>query len=161
MVQATRDLTKEAKSVSRYLKIAPRKMRLVINAIRFQPVHQAFGTLIGLKKKAARLVEQGLKSAVANAKVKNLEENRLIVAEVRADGGPMMKRFMSRSMGRADQILKRSTHLTIIVRELQRQLASPAPAETPEKGKKAKIQKPKKAGFAGQGKKTRKAAAKA
>ena len=161
MVQAARDLTKEAKSVSRYLKIAPRKMRLVINAIRFQPVYKAFGGLLGLKKKAARLVEQGLKSAVANAKVKNLEENRLIVSEGRADGGPMMKRFMSRSMGRADQILKRSTHLTIIVRELQRQLASQTPAEAPEKEKKAKIQKPKKTGFAGKGTKTRKAAAKA
>lgn len=158
MVEASRDLSKEARAVVKYLKISPRKVRLVINTIRHRPVSEAFSTLTTLKKKAARLVEKGLHSAVANAKVKNLEEPRLVVSEVRADGGPVMKRFMSRSMGRADQILKRSTHLTIVLRESGKKLiAPPASGEAP--WKKAKKEKPKKAlAAAGRGK-TRESAA--
>ncbi len=117
MVEAVRDLSKEARAVEKYLRIAPRKMRLVIDTIRRKPVSQAFNILTVLNKKAARLVEKGLKSAVANAKGKGLTESNLVVSEIRADGGPVMKRFLSRAMGRADQILKRMTHLTVVVRE--------------------------------------------
>jgi len=108
---------RSAKAVAKYLRIAPRKVRLVINAIRRQPVAKAFPRLMTLKKKAARLAEKVLKSAVANARVLGLEESRLFVSDVRADGGPVMKRFMERSMGRADRIVKRTTHLTLIVKE--------------------------------------------
>lgn len=106
-----------AKSVAKYLRIAPRKVRPIINAVRYRPVLQAFGLLASLKNKAARMTEKVLKSAVANAKVLGLDEQRLIISEVRADGGPSFKRFMSRSMGRADRILKRTTHLTMFVSE--------------------------------------------
>ncbi|MFH0984702.1 MAG: uL22 family ribosomal protein [Candidatus Omnitrophota bacterium] len=58
-----------------------------------------------------------MKSAIANAKNLGLNENRLYVSNVRADGGPVFKRFLTRSMGRADKILKRTTHLTVEVRE--------------------------------------------
>lgn len=124
MVEATLDSSKEARAVVKYLRISPRKMRIVINTIRRKPVNQAFTILMGLKKKAARLVEKGLKSAAANAKGKGFEESRLVVSEIKADGGPTMKRFMSRSMGRADQILKRSTHLTVVLREGKKVLGS-------------------------------------
>ena len=120
MAKATLDPSKEARAVVKYLRISPRKARLAVDAIRRKPVNQAVTILMGLKKKAARLVEKGLKSAVANAKGKGLEESRLVVSEIKADGGPTMKRFMSRSMGRADQILKRSTHLTVVLREGQK-----------------------------------------
>ena len=96
MVEMNPDLSKQARAVVKYLKISPRKVRLVINAVRWKPVSVAFSVLTGLKKKAARMVEQGLRSAVANAKVKKLDEGRLVVSEIRADGGPTMKRFMSR-----------------------------------------------------------------
>lgn len=119
----------EARAIIRYLKISPRKVRLVINVIRHKPVGQAFPMLMALNKKAARFVEKGLKSAVANAKGKGLEESRLVVSEAKADGGPVMKRYMSRSMGRADEILKRSTHLTIAVREGIRTVALPKATE--------------------------------
>lgn len=109
----------------RYLRIAPRKVRPVINTIRHRPVARALSTLTSLNKKAARLVEKGLKSALANAKGKGLQEGRLVVSEIKADGGPVMKRFMSRSMGRADQILKRTTHLTIVLRESERAFGPP------------------------------------
>lgn len=58
-----------------------------------------------------------LKSAHANAKVKKMDEARLYVREIKADGGPSLKRYMPRSMGRADQILKRMTHLTVVLDE--------------------------------------------
>ncbi|MBI3316841.1 MAG: 50S ribosomal protein L22 [Candidatus Omnitrophica bacterium] len=101
----------------KFLKISPRKMRLVIDTIRHEPIVKAFPILMTVKKKAARMTEKLLKSAVANAKVLGMNENRLYVSEVRADGGTVMKRFMSRSMGRADRIIKRTTHLSITLKE--------------------------------------------
>lgn len=145
MASKISDPTKEARAVVRYLRVSPRKVRIVINTIRRKPIASALSTLLALKKKAARIVEKGLKSAVANAKVKGLEENRLLVSEIKADGGPVMKRFMSRSMGRADQILKRTTHLTITLREGERAFGSPStsaegrskePAKKEKKGRK-------------------------
>lgn len=143
---------KEAKAIVRYLRISPRKVRLVTDTIRRKPVSQAFAALTSLNKKAARLVEKGLKSAVANAKAKGLEESQLVVAEIKADGGPMMKRFMARAMGRADEILKRSTHLTILLREEERAFGPPPRApETPAKEAKP-IEESKKEGKAKQAK---------
>ncbi len=108
---------KVAKTTVKYLRISPRKVRLVIDTIRFQPAGQAFEILAVLKQKAARMAEKALKTAVANAKVLGLDEERLFVSRVFADGGPTMKRFMARSMGRADRIIKRTTHLTLEVAE--------------------------------------------
>ena len=105
------------RAVTKHLRIAPRKMRLVIDTIRKQPAQEAVGILMLLKKKGAKLAIKTLKSAIANAKNLGLNENRLYVSNVRADGGPVFKRFMTRSMGRADKILKRTTHLTVEVRE--------------------------------------------
>ena len=105
------------RALTKHLRIAPRKMRLVIDTIRRQPAQEAVGILILLKKKGAKLAVKTLKSAIANAKNLGLNENRLYVSNVRADGGPVFKRFLTRSMGRADKILKRTTHLTIEVRE--------------------------------------------
>ena len=133
---------KEARAVVKYLRISPRKVRLVTQTIIRKPVTNARSILMALNKKAARLVEKALKSAVANAKGKSMEESRLFVLQAKADEGPLMKRFMSRSMGRADRILKRTTHLTLILREAGKTFASPA---GPEAGKaKAKQAKPKK-----------------
>jgi len=137
MAEKVLEPKKEARSVVRFIRISPRKVRPVINTIRRKPVASAFSALISLKKKAARIVEKGLKSAVGNAKVKGLEENRLVVSEIKADGGPVMKRFMARAMGRADQILKRTTHLTIILREGEKAFGPP-PSSSEGKIKKKK-----------------------
>ena len=145
MAEATLDSSKEARAIVKYLRISPRKVRIVIGAVRRKPVNQAFTALMGLHKKAARLVEKGLKSAVANAKGKGLEESRLVVSEIKADGGPTMKRFMARAMGRADQILKRSTHLTVVLRE-ETKASGPAPgisAKQEEEKPEKKSRKPK------------------
>ena len=151
----------EARAVVRYLRISPRKMRLVINAIRRKPAVSAVSILTTLNKKAARLVEKGLKSALANAKVKGLEESRLVVSEIKADGGPVLKRFMARAMGRADEILKRTTHLTIVLREGEKPFGPPptaAQGQAKAKEEKTKVEKFKKQKVAKQGK-TRKALA--
>lgn len=118
---AEKPVQRSAKAIAKYLHIGPRKLRVVIDAIRWQSTDRAFNILSMIKKKGARMAEKVLKSAVANAKDTGLDENRLYVAEVRADGGPVMKRFMSRSMGRADKILKRMSHLSVIVKESTRQ----------------------------------------
>ena len=142
MAEQNQDRSKEARAVVKYLRISPRKVRLVVNAIRRKPVPAAFAVLTALNKKAARLVEKGLKSAVSNAKVKGLNETRLVVSQIKADGGPVMKRFMARAMGRADEILKRSTHLTVVLREGERVFGSPL---LPSAGSaKAAKEKPKK-----------------
>lgn len=108
---------RKVKAVTKHLRIAPRKMRIVIDTIRRQQALEAVGILTLLKKKGAQMAVKTLKSAIANAKNLGLNENRLYVSDVRADGGAVFKRFLTRSMGRADKILKRTTHLTVEVRE--------------------------------------------
>jgi large subunit ribosomal protein L22 len=130
-----------AKAVAKYLRISPRKVRLVINTIRHRHVTQAFPILMSLKKKAARMAEKVLRSAVANAKVLGLDENRLYIADIRADGGPTLKRFMARSMGRADRILKRTTHLSLVVQEGKKAIAKPGGETGRMKEKKPKRKK--------------------
>ncbi len=144
---------KSARVVLKYLRISPRKARLVLDTIRFKPVHKASAILKTLtKKKAAGMALKALTSAVANAKVLGMDEAKLYVSDVHADGGPVFKRFMSRSMGRADRILKRTTHLSLSVSESARvysdapiqeqpgkekQPAAPAKKKSPAKSKKA------------------------
>lgn len=105
------------RAIAKYIRISPRKVRLVLNAIRRQPVEEAFSILSHLNKRGARIVSKVLKSAVANAKKKELDENRLFVRLAFADGGPTLKRFLPRAMGRADTILKRTSHITLVVEE--------------------------------------------
>lgn len=108
---------RKARAIIRFVRISPRKIRLVMDAIRKQPAQKAFETLSLIPKKGARLTEKLLTSAVANAKVLGMDEARLYVSNVWADGGPVMKRFLPRSMGRADRLLKRSAHLTLELKE--------------------------------------------
>lgn len=116
---------RSVKAVLKFVRIAPRKARVVIDTIRYQHPSKAFDILMGLKKKAARIMEKLLKSVVANAKNVGMDETRLYISDVRADGGPMMKRFMERSMGRANRILKRTTHFQITLKEGQRKNNAP------------------------------------
>ncbi len=108
---------RKVKAITKHLRIAPRKMRIVVDTIKREMALEAIGILQLLKKKGAKLAFKTLNSAIANAKNLGLNENRLYVSDVRADGGPVFKRFLTRSMGRADKLLKRTTHLTIEVRE--------------------------------------------
>ncbi|MBU9889767.1 MAG: 50S ribosomal protein L22 [Candidatus Omnitrophica bacterium] len=127
---------RRVKAVTKYLRIAPRKLRLVLGTIRRRPAIEAMGILSLLNKKGARMAAKTLKSAVANAKNLGLNEDRLYVSDVRADGGPSLKRFLTRSMGRADKILKRTAHLTIEVREGMKVWGGKKPEDINAKSKK-------------------------
>jgi large subunit ribosomal protein L22 len=106
----------EAKAILRFVRVAPRKARMVIDLIRGQQVAEAFNILKFTPRSASRVVEKVLKSAVANAE--NLEigdPDDLWVSRVNVDGGPILKRFNARSMGRANPIKKRTSHITVVV----------------------------------------------
>ena len=127
---------RKVKAVTKYLRIAPRKLKIVIDTIRRRPVIEAMGVLSLLNKKGAKMAAKTLKSAVANAKNLGLNEDRLYVSDARADGGPSLKRFLTRSMGRADKILKRTSHLTLEVREGMKFWGGKKPEDANAKNKK-------------------------
>ena len=108
----------EARVVSRHLRIAPRKVRLVADLVRGKRVGEAIGMLQHLPKKAAPLLVKALKSAVANAEnTQRVDVDRLYISKITVDGGPTAKRFLPRAHGRATSLRKRTSHLTVIVDE--------------------------------------------
>lgn len=112
----------EAKAVARFVRISPRKARAVINSIRGKNVSEAFNLLEFSPKKAARIVQNVLKSAVANATNNlGLSEEQLYVAACYVTDGPRMKRVWPRGRGRADIIQKRMSHITVIVRDREKE----------------------------------------
>ncbi|MDN7243759.1 MULTISPECIES: 50S ribosomal protein L22 [Planococcaceae] len=108
----------QAKAVARTVRIAPRKVRLVVDLIRGKQIGEAVAILNHTPKAASIVVEKLLKSAAANAE-HNYEMNldNLIVSEVFVDEGPTLKRFRPRAMGRASAINKRTSHITLVVSE--------------------------------------------
>ncbi len=108
----------QAKAVARTVRIAPRKARLVVDLIRGKQVGEAIAILKHTPKAASPIVEKLLKSAVANAEHNyDMDVNNLLVSKVHVDEGPTMKRFRPRAQGRASQINKRTSHITIVVSE--------------------------------------------
>lgn len=103
-------------AVLRFARIAPRKARLVANAIRGLPVPQAEVRLRVLEPRAALLIEKLLKSAAANAKQNfNLDPKELHVAHILVNEGPRLKRWMPRARGSANRIVKRTSHIEVIL----------------------------------------------
>jgi large subunit ribosomal protein L22 len=108
----------QAKAIARTVRIAPRKVRLVVDLIRGKQVGEAVAILRLTPKAASPVVEKVLKSAVANAEHNyDLDINNLVVSEVFVDEGPTLKRFRPRAQGRASAINKRTSHITIVVSE--------------------------------------------
>jgi large subunit ribosomal protein L22 len=108
----------EVKAITRYVRIAPRKARLVTELIKGKPVEEALTILRYVPKKAARLVDKTLRSAVANAEQNpNIDVDTLYIKRIFVDGGPTMKRWRPRAMGRATKIIKRTSHITVILDE--------------------------------------------
>lgn len=109
---------KEAKAQFRFVRMSPRKIKVVMDVIRGKSVGESLIKLKFINRNAARVVENLLKSAVDNAvKDKKADADRLFISHAFADYGPTMKRFMPRAMGRAAMIRKRFAHATIVVRE--------------------------------------------
>ena len=108
----------QAKAIARTVRIAPRKVRLVVDLIRGKQVGEAVAILRHTPKAASPVVEKVLKSAVANAEHNyELDINNLVVNEVFVDEGPTLKRFRPRAQGRASAINKRTSHITVVVSE--------------------------------------------
>ena len=106
----------ETKAILRYVRISPRKAKLVVDLIRGQDVASALNILKFTQKAASRTIEKVLKSAIANAVDREIgDPDALRVTRAYVNGGPIMKRFRARSMGRAHPIKKRTSHITVIV----------------------------------------------
>lgn len=108
----------EAKAIARNIRIAPRKVRLVVDLIRGKQVGEALAVLAHTPKAASPVVEKLVKSAMANAEHNlNLDVSNLKISKVFVDEGPTLKRFRPRAMGRASRINKRTSHITVILSE--------------------------------------------
>ena len=109
---------KEAKAVAKYVRIAPRKVRIVIDLIRGKNVADAFAILKFTPKRGAVLIEKVLRSAVANAENNyDMDIDNLYISSCFVDQGSTLKRIHPRSRGQAFSILKHTSHITIIVKE--------------------------------------------
>jgi large subunit ribosomal protein L22 len=106
----------EALAKHNFARISPQKARLVADQVRGKSVDQALEILTFSNKKAADLIKKVLESAIANAEHnEGADIDDLNVAKIFVDEGPVMKRIMPRAKGRADRILKRSSHITVVV----------------------------------------------
>ncbi len=108
----------EIKASAKYVHIAPGKVRLVARVLSGKKVEDALALLRFLPQRGARLVRKVMESALANAEQRTqVDVDTLVVKGVRVDGGPSLKRFQARAMGRVNRILKRSSHITVVLAE--------------------------------------------
>ncbi len=111
----------EARAIARHVRMSARKVRLVVDQIRGKSVNEAYALLQFSKKSAAEPVGKTLRSAVANAQVKALDEgevldvDELFVREAYVDEGPTLRRWRAAAMGRAAPIRRRTSHITVVV----------------------------------------------
>jgi large subunit ribosomal protein L22 len=110
----------EARSVSRFIRLSPRKARIVADLIRGKSVDEALGILALMPKKASPILAKAVLSATANVRNKNEGEKKLaksaiFIKEIRIDEGPTLKRIRPRAQGRAFRINKRTSHISVTV----------------------------------------------
>ena len=107
-----------AKAVAKDVRVTPRKARLVLDLIRGKAVNEALGILSNVNKAASPIVAKVVKSAAANA-INNfgMSEEKLYVAECYAGDGIKMKRYLPRAKGSASGLVKRASHITVVVKE--------------------------------------------
>lgn len=108
----------ESRAAAKYIRVSPRKARLVMDQIRGKSVEEALNALSFSPKKAARILRKLIGSAIANAEQNSkVNVDNLYIRRVFADEGPTLKRFRPRAMGRATRIRKRTCHLTVVLEE--------------------------------------------
>lgn len=111
----------QAKAIARFVRMSPRKVRLVVDQIRGMPINKAYAVLQFSKKAAAEPVGKTLRSAVANAQDRaqdsgdTLDVDDLVVSAAFVDEGPTHKRWRAAAMGRAAPLRKRTSHITVVV----------------------------------------------
>ncbi len=108
----------DVKASGRYMRISAQKVRRITGVVKGRPVESGLNTLKFMPQKSARIVEKILRSAVANADNRgNMDVDSLIIKNIIVDEGPTAKRFRPRARGRSTRILKRTSHITVIVSE--------------------------------------------
>ena len=127
---STVETRREVRAEAKYVRMSPRKARLVAEHIRGRSVPEARAVLAFTSREAAQALEKVLQSAVSNAEANHgIPEDRLYIAHAYVDGGPVMKRWRARARGRVARIKKRTCHITVRLAERPVQ-APPAPLQT-------------------------------
>lgn len=108
----------EAQAITRFVRLSPQKVRLVVDQIRGKGVEEALNLLKFVPKRSAGIVAKTLRAAVANAEnTQSVDVDRLYVKRAMVDEGGMWKRFIPRAQGRATRVRKRLSHITIVLDE--------------------------------------------
>ncbi len=108
----------EVRAVSKYVRISPQKVRKVIGGIKGKPVESGLQKLKFMPQKAANILEKIIRSAVANADQNaDIDIDMLVIQNITADQGPSLKRWKARARGRGTRVLKRTSHITVILAE--------------------------------------------
>ena len=105
----------EVRAVLRFVRISPQKVRKIIGAVKGRPVEQGLNRIRFMPQKSAGILEKLIRSAVANADQKDVDVDSLVIRNITADQGPTLKRFRARARGRGARIIKRTSHITVIL----------------------------------------------
>jgi large subunit ribosomal protein L22 len=108
---------KHKTALLRYLRVAPRKVRMVAKTIRGRKVDQALAILDFTNRAAAGPLAKMLRAVVANAAAEDIDVDTLVVKEIRVDQGPTLKRYIPRAMGRATLVQKKTSHVSFLLEE--------------------------------------------
>lgn len=110
----------EARAVAKFVRVQPRKVRIIADQVRGRSAHQAANVLQFHPSKGARVLRKVIMSAVANATENNgANGDNLRIAKILVDEGPVYKRIQARAMGRANRIFKKTSHITVVVEETE------------------------------------------
>ena len=108
----------EVKATAKYMRISAQKVRKIVDAIKGKPAEAGLNALKFMPQKSAGIVQKILRSAIANADQNaELDVDSLVIRNIIVDEGPTLKRFRARARGRGSRILKRTSHITVIVAE--------------------------------------------
>ncbi|NOY68655.1 MAG: 50S ribosomal protein L22 [Deltaproteobacteria bacterium] len=108
----------EVNATAKYMRISPQKVRKIVGAVKGQPVEMGMNRLKFMPQKAAAMVAKILNSAIANAdQHPDVDVDSLVIRNIVVNEGPMLKRFRARARGRSSRILKRTSHITVVVGE--------------------------------------------
>ena len=108
----------EVRAVSKYVRISPSKVRKIVDAVKGKPVESGLQMLKFMPQKSASILEKIVRSAVANADQNaDIDIDMLVIRNIIADQGPTLKRWKARARGRGTRILKRTSHITVILAE--------------------------------------------
>ncbi|SHK91534.1 LSU ribosomal protein L22P [Desulfatibacillum alkenivorans DSM 16219] len=107
----------QVKATAKYMRVSPQKVRKVADAVKGKPVEAGLNVLQFMPQKSAAMIAKVIRSAVANAEVGGVDVDDLVIKGVTADQGPTLKRFRARAQGRGARILKRTSHITVVLEQ--------------------------------------------